>query len=49
MAFDEMLAKYNESRLPKPINKYYVINRDEYPLMSREQFFECLKPFKVEK
>lgn len=46
LAFDEMLQKYNTSRLPKPINEYLLVNRDDYPSMSRKQFFECLKPFK---
>jgi hypothetical protein len=43
LLFNEFLYKYNEHRKPKPINKYWIINRDEYNFKNLEEFLETLK------
>lgn len=42
----EMLSKYNTYRLSihKPVNKYFVVNRDDFPkFKSADEFFNALK------
>ncbi len=41
--FNEMLRNYNECRESKPINSYFLINRDEYDFKSIDEFLEFLK------
>ena len=41
--FDDILRKYNEFREPKPINKYYVVNRDDVShIKSVKEFFKII-------
>lgn len=47
--FFSMLDKYNYYREPKPINSYWLINRDEYNLPTLEDFLKALEPYKIKK
>lgn len=48
-SFFDMLDKYNKFREPKPINSYWLINRDEYNLPTVEDFLNALEPYKIKK
>lgn len=47
--FFNMLDRYNEFRLPKPTNSYFLINRDEYDFSNAEEFIQALEPHKIKK
>ena len=39
-----LLCQYNEHRMPKEVNKYYVVNRDDVPkIKTAEEFFTAIK------
>lgn len=41
--FNNFLRKYNEFREPKPINEYYVVNKDDVPhIKTTEEFFKII-------
>ena len=42
-AFNNMLGVYTEFRKPKPVNEYYVVNKDDVPhLKTKEEFFKTI-------
>ena len=43
--FNEMLEAYNTYREPKPINKYLVLNIDEYTISGYEELKEIFKNY----
>lgn len=48
LEFNNMLCTYNHFREPKPINSYFLINRDEYNFESNTDFLDFLKERKNE-
>ena len=41
--FDSFIKKYNEYREPKPINKYWVLNQDEYYFKNINELLESIE------
>lgn len=47
--FFNMLDQYNDFRDPKPLNRYFLVNRDEYDFSNVEEFLKAVEPFKIKK
>ena len=49
LEFNDFLITYNEYRKPKPINTYFIIDRDDYTFENTEEFLKAIDNYKINK